>query len=119
MVSCMVHIWVAQNQECACRWTTHKAGSGFQHGNTRVFCANQGASNMKAVLGEQLVKIVARNTARNLGKALSNQVSVFVTQGFHVGVYLASPSTFLNNACEFLIAGLANPHAQTIIGENI
>lgn len=66
---------------------------------------------MEALLWQQLIKIVPRDTARNVRVTSTHQVGRAIAQGFQLRIHLTSPSSFGNNACQFLLAG--GPHAQT------
>ena len=64
------------------------AHSGLQHGDAGALCAHQGAGYVEAVLGQQLVQVVAGNAARNLGKALPDQVAVGIPDACQPGIDL-------------------------------
>ena len=63
-----VGIGETKHQQRASRRTVDEAHGGFQHGDTRTFATNQRPRNVKAVFWQQLVEVVAGNTAVYLGK---------------------------------------------------
>ena len=74
---------------------------------------------MKSVIWQQLIQAVARDATWNIGVPCADQVGIFVSQSFEPSINLATSTALADDPFDFLVAGLADMHAQAIIGEDL
>src|SRR5215469_12333530 len=117
MITGSVDIGVAEHQERASGRTIHQANGCLENGDTGTFCTNQGPCNLESVFWQELIEVITRDTARNVRKALPDQMSIPIAQGLESSIDMAATATLLNDAFEFLVARPANAHTQAIIGQ--
>src|SRR5260221_13483836 len=117
MITGGVNVGIAKHQERASRRAVYQANGCLQDGDTGTFRANQGPRDMEPVFWQELIEVVARDAARNVGEALPDQTSISIAQGLKASVDLAAPAALLNDAFEVLVACPAGAHAQAIIGQ--
>jgi hypothetical protein len=56
-----VGVGIATDQQRSTRWAMHKTRFRLEHGDARAFRAHQRPRHVEAVLGQQLVEVVARD----------------------------------------------------------
>src|SRR5436305_13845935 len=119
MVTGSVNVWIAEHKQRACRGTFDQARCCLEYSDTRTFSTNQCSSYIKAIFWQQLIQIVARDTAGNFWETLANEVGVLIAQVFEQGINLAALSPLFDDALEFFVTGLAHSQAETIVCENV
>src|SRR2546421_1820120 len=119
MVAANVNVWIAEHEQRACRRTFDQARCCLEYSNTRTFSSNQCSSYIKAIFWQQLIQVIARDTAGNFWEPLANEVGVLIAEVFEPGINLAASSPLFDDALEFFVAGLAHSQAETIVCENV
>src|SRR5690606_13443644 len=71
------------------------------------------------LLRQQFGQVVAGHAPRNLRIAAADQVGVAIANAAQAGADLAAPAAGGDDACKFLFAGGADPHAQPVIGDDV
>ena len=79
----------SQHHQPAMLRAMFKRAAGLQHGDARAFRAHQRAGYIESVFRQQLVQVVARDAAGNLGKPLPDQVAVGIPDAGQAGINLA------------------------------
>ena len=92
---------------------------GFEDADARALRADQRPGDVEAALGQQLVQVVARHPARDVGIRRADAVRVTVAQVAQAGVDLAAPAALGDDPLELLVARLADPHAQAVVGHDV
>ena len=100
---------VAEHQQRAGGGRVDEAHRRLQHGRQGALRADQGAGDVEALLGQQLVEVVAGDAARDVGVALADQLGVAVAQVAHRRVDLAAPAAGGDDPLELLLARSARP----------
>jgi hypothetical protein len=80
-----------------------------EDGAQRPLAADEGAGDVEALLGQEVVEVVARDPARDLGVALADQVGVAVTEVAEPRVDLAAAPALGHDALELFFARRTNP----------
>ena len=75
-VGALMNIRIADYEQHAFGRAFNQAASGFENRDAGAFGSNQGASDLETVFREKVIQVVAGDAARNLGKALANQIAV-------------------------------------------
>ncbi len=84
-----------------------------------AFTADQGAGDVKAVFGEQLVEVIAGDAARDTGKLFANQVGIAIANTGKARVECAGATPCTNEAVELIGTGAADGHAGAVVEDNI
>ena len=92
----------------------HQACRCLQHSDAGAFGTDQRPRNMKAVFRQQLIQVVARDTAGKIGEACADYIGILVPQRLEPGVNLAASTALTDDTCDFFVAGATYTHAQTI-----
>ena len=79
VVSSSEGIGISEHQQRALLGTVYQACGRFEHRDTGTLGADQCPGDMKAVFRQQLIQVIARNTARNIRKACTDLVSILIT----------------------------------------
>src|SRR2546421_1015265 len=119
MVAASVNVWIAEHEQSACRGTFDQKRCCLEYGNARTFSTNQRACYIKAIFWQQLIQIVARDTAGNFWETLAYEVGVLIAQVFEPGINLAASSPLFDDTLKFFVTGLADSQAETIVCENV
>ena len=77
----------------------------LQYRGERSFAADQGAGDVEALLGQELVEVVAGDAARDVRVTLPDEVGVLVPEIPQLLVDLATASPFLDYLLQILLAG--------------
>src|SRR5215467_10811791 len=117
MITGGINVRVAEHQERASGRAVDQANGCLEDRDTGTFCANQCPRNVESVFRQELIEVITRDAARNVGKALSDQMGIPVAQGLELSIDMTVPATCLNDALEFLVARPADAHTQAIIGQ--
>jgi hypothetical protein len=73
---------------------------------------------MEAALGKKFVEVVARDAARNLGKAAANVVCIAIAKGFQLSIELAATTAFACDCGELGIARGSDRELRAVIEEH-
>ena len=92
---------------------------GLEHGDAGALRAHQGAGHVKAVLGQQLVQVVAGNAAGNLGKTLPDQVAIGIPDAGQAGIDLPPPSAAGDDRLQLGFCGSADGEPGAVVEQNI
>ncbi len=84
-----------------------------------AFGADQRAGDVEAVLGQQLVEVVAGDAARNARKFFADEVGVAVAQAGQAGIDLADAAAGANGGVELGGAGAAHRHARAVVENDV
>ncbi len=114
-----VDIRIAEHQERARGRTVDEPHRGLQDHHAAAFGAHQGARDVEAVLGQELIEGIARDPARDLRDALPYWICVAVAQLLQPLVDLPAPTAFRDDAVELLVGGCPDARTQPIIGEDL
>ena len=105
MITGFIGVLVAKHQEIALLGPVHQADFGCEDQSTGRFRANQTASDMKAVFGQQFIEAIPGDAARNLRISPANQVRIFVAKSAKAGVDFSLASALTNDLFQFRIGG--------------
>lgn len=86
MVGGEVGVGEPEHDERPCRRGLHQAHGGAEDRRARALGADQRAGEVEAVLGEELVEVVAADPARQLGRIGPDEVLGLVAEGFQLAV---------------------------------
>ena len=92
---------------------------GLEHRHQRPFAADQRPRHVKAVFGQEIVEVVARDPPRELGVACPDEVRESVAQVPHVAVNLAPSATAVDDVAELLGGGRSDFEAQPVVGQDL
>ncbi len=76
----------AEHHELTVLRAVHELEIGFEHGDAGGLGADEGAGDVEAVFGKELVEVVAGDAAGDVGEALADERSVAVADTFQAGV---------------------------------
>src|ERR1051326_6832014 len=76
VVTGLINVRISQYHEAAAGRTPDQFHSGFEHHRASAFSADEGACHIKSVFRKQVWKVVAGDTAGNIGKSPPDLVSV-------------------------------------------
>src|SRR5271163_2752536 len=107
VVGADVNVGPSNNNQRSRRRTLHETAGRFKNGDARAFGADQSPGHIKAVLGEQVVKVVSRNSARNIRKLTAHLITAALGDRLQAGVDFGAASTFANVAIEIFCASRA------------
>jgi hypothetical protein len=80
VVACLVDARIAEHEKRARGRAVNEAHLRLQDGAKRPLAANDGAGDVEALLGQEVVEVVARDAARYLRVTIPDQISVAVAQ---------------------------------------
>jgi hypothetical protein len=112
-------VGVAEHHEDPMGRAGDQPESRLQDDHAGALRANQGAGHVKAVLGEQLVQVVARHPPGDPRVALPDETGVAVSEGRHPGVDLPPPPAPRHDVLQLAVAGASHPQAQAVVGEHL
>ena len=115
----LVYVGVAEHQRRPGRRTVDEAKRRLEHGHAGSLRAYERARHVEPVLGQELVQVVARDPARDVGITLADQVAVAVADRAKAGVDLAAPAAFGDQPLELILARLSDPHPKPVVGEDL
>ena len=90
VVAGRVDVGVAEHHEGPRRPGVDEPHGGLEHDDAGALGADERAGDVEAVLGQQLVEVVARHAPRDLGEAAADRVGVAVAQVAQARVDLAA-----------------------------
>ena len=91
---------------------------GFEDDGARAFAADQGARDVKSVLGQQLVEVVAGDTARDPGKLRANAIRMPVAKRPQPRVDLAAAAALPHDGVELRVARRAHRQFGAVVEED-
>ena len=109
----------AEHHQAAVLWAMFERAAGLQHGDARALGAHQRARYIESVFRQQLVQVVARDAAGDLGKALPDQVAVGIPDARHAGIDLAPSTAAGDDGLQFRFRSSANREPGAVIEENV
>src|SRR5271163_2403625 len=95
-----INIGPSHHQQHACRRTLDQTASCFEDGDASSFRTDQGARDMKAAFGEQVVQVVSGDATWNVGKPAPHLVPVAICDRPKARVDFGATATFANVALE-------------------
>ena len=120
MIGALINVGIGDDQQHAFGRTLDQAAGGFENGDAGAFGADESAGNVESILGQEVVQVVAGDAARDVGKALADEIAVGGGNAiaawcrFRRGVRLAERmcSKFPASRC------CADLHAHAVVGED-
>ena len=110
---------VSDQEQDAVLWAVNEAGLRAQDRNAGALGADEGAGDVEAVFGEQVVEVVAADAARDVRVVLANEAGVGVAEVAELGVDLALAAAGLDDGFEFALGGSADGHAGAVVEEDV
>ena len=95
----------------------HEARHRVQRDGASALGADQRTRHVEAVLGQQLIEVVARYAASELGKPRADHVRVAVAKPLECRVDFAAPAAFGDDPFELRAGSGPDPHARAVVGE--
>ena len=92
-IGTLKNIRISNDKEHPLRRTFDESASSFEHSNARTLGADQGASHIEIVFWKQLIQVVARDAARDVGKALADLIGVGSGESLELVVDVGAAST--------------------------
>ena len=105
MVGGVEHVGVAEHQRAAVLRARDQAHGRLEHVHARALGADQRAGDVEAVLGQELVEVVARHAARDVGELLPDPVGDLVSELPELRVDLALPAAVGDDPFELVVRG--------------
>jgi hypothetical protein len=91
----------------------------FKDRDAGALATDKGAGHVEAVLGKELVEVVARDAAGNVREACADEVGVGIAQAAQAGVDLASAPPGSDDGGEFAFSGGADRHAGAVVEQDV
>ena len=113
------HVGIAEHEQRAPRRAVDEAHRRTEDRDARAFGSDERTRDIEAVLGQQLVEVVAGHAPRNLRVTLADLVGVTVDQRCQPRVDLAAPATLADDALQFVVAGAPDRHAHAVVGQHV
>ena len=88
VIGALIDVGIGDDEQDALRRTFDQAAGGFENRGAGSFGADQGAGDVEAVFGEQVVEVVAGDAAGDVGKFLADQIAVLIGDLLEGGVDL-------------------------------
>ena len=117
VVAGLEDVGVAQHDQAARRRAVDEPQRRFQDRHAGSLGADQRPRDVEAVLGQELVEVVARDAPRNVGEALTDLVRIAVAQPAQARVDLAAPPALGDDPLELAGARLGDPHPLAVVRE--
>ena len=112
-------VLVAEHQQGAAGRAVHQADGRLEHRGQGALGTDQGTSDVEAVLGQQLVEVVAGDPTRNVREALADLIRVAVAQVPHAPVDLAFAPTGSDDPLELLLRRRPHGHPHAVVGDDL
>jgi hypothetical protein len=109
----------ADHDEHALGRAVHEPQPGFQHRDASAFAADQCAGDVESLFGQELVEIVAGDTARDLRIAGADQIGVAMAQFVELAIDLAVPPAGGNDRAQLILARRSDAQPQPVIGQDV
>ncbi len=90
---------------------------GFEHRHASALGPHQRASHIES-LGQQVVEVVARDTARNLRKPGPYLIGILFADRAQRGVNLGRPPALAKDAIKIVTGRRANSHLRSVVQQN-
>ena len=119
VVGGLVDVRVAEHHQGAGGRAGDQVHRGLEHGDERALAADQGAGDVPAVLGQQLLQAVAGHAAGDPREAGADLASVALAQLPQPPVDLADPARPAGEAVPLLRRGWPDPQAGPVVGEDL
>ena len=110
---------VAEHDQRAVRRARHEPHGGLEHVHAGPLRADQSPRDVEAVLGQQLVEVVARHAPGDVGELVANEVGHPVAQVAQPPVDLAAATALGHDPGELLVAGRADRHAGAVVERDL
>ncbi len=110
---------IAEHGEHAGRGRRGEADGRLEEGDTGPLRAGEGAGEMEAALGEEVVEVEPRDPPREPWEALADQRGVAVAQGAELAVDLAAPPAGADDAVDLALGRRPHPQAEPLGGEDL
>jgi hypothetical protein len=105
-----VDVFVAEHQKAPDLRARHQANQSLEHGDAGAFGTHQSSRHVEAVLGQQLVQVIAGNAPGDFGEAFADLIAIGVAHLHEALVDLAPASASGDDPDELL--GRSRPHVQ-------
>src|SRR5690625_27384 len=119
MVAGGVDIGVAEDDEGALGGAVDQADGRLEDRDAGPLGPGEGAGDVKAIFGEELVEVVAGDAARDIGEALADQVGVAVADRPEPRIDLAAAAPLGDDRLELGLGGGADTHTEPVVGEDL
>src|SRR5438094_5961280 len=119
MIGALEDVGIGYDQQNAFGRTFHQAALGFEHGDARALRTDQRPRYVKSALRQEIIQVVAGDSARNVGITLTNEIAVRGGNCFQPGIDLAAPSAQVNEAFQFVAGSGSDSHSAAIVGEDV
>ena len=120
MVPRAVDVGIAEHQQRLDGRAVDQVQAGLQDGDARPLRARQRPGDVEALLGQQVVEVVAGDPARQvLGIAAADLVGVAVAKGLEPGVDLALAPPSADDPLQLLLARGADGHPGAVVEQDV
>ncbi len=119
MVPGAAHVGVAEGDHRTPRGVLDQGHLGLEHGDAGSLGADQGASHVEAVLGEQLVEVVAGDPSRDVGVPAADLLGVGVSQDSEAMVDLAATAAGGDDRFQLVVRRGTHVETLPVVGEDI
>ena len=118
-VGSLEDIRITRNDQGAAAWVLHEPQFGGEDDNAGRLRTNECAGDMEAVLGQQVVEVVAGDAARDLWEVLAYQRAVLITQSAQTGIDFTATATSGDDGLEFVFRGRSNGKDSAVVEQNL
>src|SRR5215211_6639341 len=108
-------VLIATHQERASRWTRDEPQGRLQYRRRGPLASDQRPCDVEAMLGQELVQVVAGDPPRDVRIAHADLVGVTVPQIPKPAVDVTAPATPRDDRLQFLVRGLPHPHPRAVV----
>ena len=113
MVGALINIGIGDHQQHAFGRTFDQAARRFENSDAGAFGANERARNVEAILRQKIVQVVAGDAARDVGKALADEIAVGGGDGLQFGVDFGRGVRLAEECVRFRALGVAPTFMRT------
>ena len=101
VIGTLVNIRIGNDQQHAFWRALDQTASRFEYGDACPFGTDQRACNLKAILLQKVVQVVAGDATRNIWKALPDQTAIGIGDRFELGIDFGTAPALLENGSQF------------------
>ena len=113
VIGALINVGIGDDQQHALGRAFDQAARGFENGDAGAFGADQCASDMEAVFGQEVVQVVSGDAAGDVGETLADQIAVGGGDGLQLGVDFGAASAGSEDAFEFRASMVAPTFMRT------